>query len=104
MPNSLEHWSKFVDRHFSDTGSFRHVLFGKSTRNTKQFDIVVAALPRYFFAMFQAGVEAVHITIEHPVEQGLPGPQYQMESESKFIYWYKNGTQVSFRRRTVDPS
>jgi hypothetical protein len=92
MSNSLPYWQQFVAKFFSEEGAFKHSVWEKFDKHSKQFEICYAALPRYFMTQFDSGVETVQITIDGAIET----PFGVESSKSKFIYWFKNGTQVSF--------
>jgi hypothetical protein len=95
--NSLERWQGFVEKFFTVTGSFIHCVFSNSTERTKQFEIVYAALPRYFFTLFNTDVTNLQITLDGSTEKSS-GPELKVTCDrAKFIYTYKNQCQVVYR-------
>jgi hypothetical protein len=98
-PNRIEIWQSFVDKFFAENGSFVHVLFSEATAKTKQFDIVHASLPRYFFTQFNTEVEHLQITLDGATEKNDPSRSETKVTcdRAKFIYTYKNQCQVRLR-------
>lgn len=92
--NSLKHWQDFVAKFFSEEGAFKHLVWDKFDKHSKQFEICYAALPRYFMTQFDSGVESVQITIDGAMESFGNNCHYVESPKSKFIYWFKNGTQL----------
>ncbi|KAK8247536.1 LIM-domain binding protein-domain-containing protein [Phyllosticta capitalensis] len=99
QPNDLLYWKQFVGRFFTENGVFKQTLldYGAQTTNpgSKNFEICTLALPRYFYTQFQSGLENLQLTMDGLVEKELGNSCHYVESaRAKFIYWYKNGTQV----------
>lgn len=71
---------------------------------TKMFEVVYAALPRYFLSQFSTDVENLQITLDGAKEE-VQNNETKVECErAKFIYTYKNQCQViinSPRRATL---
>lgn len=87
-------WKRFVDDFFVPDGILRHVIKDTQKSHTKQFEVFFPSLPRYFFVHYDV-VEQVQITIENPNEKAAVNAYYVVEAPvAKFIYWFKNGTQV----------
>jgi hypothetical protein len=84
-----------VEKFFSETGAFLHIACKKDNDRTKMFEIVYAALPRYFLSHFNTDVENLQVTIDGAVERNS-GTDTKVECDrAKFIYTYKNQFQVS---------
>ncbi|KAH7117086.1 LIM-domain binding protein-domain-containing protein, partial [Dendryphion nanum] len=91
--NQLEQqWKPFVQRHFTETGSFVHVLFQAATGGSKQFEIVYAALPRYFYTQFSSDIDNLQIQIYGAVEHASSTETKVTCDGTKFIYNYLHGT------------
>lgn len=59
------------------------------------FEVVYAALPRYFLSQYNTDVENLQVTIDGAVERNI-GTETKVECDrAKFIYTYKNQCQVS---------
>lgn len=96
-PNSVERWQAFVDKFFTETGSFIHCVYHRQLDRTKQFEIVYAALPRYFYTLFNTDVTNLQITLDGSAEKAAP-PELKVTCErAKMIYTYKNQCQVVYR-------
>ncbi|KAK7189167.1 hypothetical protein PSPO01_04754 [Paraphaeosphaeria sporulosa] len=92
--NQLSTWQAFVEKFFSETGAFLHVAYNKNTHRTKMFEVVYAALPRYFLSHFSTDVENLQVTIDGAIERNI-GTETKVECDrAKFIYTYKNQCQV----------
>ena len=63
------------------------------------FDIVYAALPRYFYTQFNTDVENLHITLDGATEKLSPTETKVTCDRAKFIYTYKNQCQVSLSKQ-----
>lgn len=84
-----------MEKFFSETGAFLHVAYNKATHRTKMFEVVYAALPRYFLSHFSTDVENLQVTIDGAQERNI-GAETKVECDrAKFIYTYKNQCQVS---------
>ena len=95
--NNIEWWQAFVDRFFADSGSFVHIVCSSSTERTKQFEIVYAALPRYFYTLFNTDVTNLQITLDGAAEKASNGELKVTCERAKFIYTYKNSCQVVYQ-------
>lgn len=96
QPNDISYWNQFVAKFFSPDAEFKHTLFDKEGKTTKQYPISFNALPRYYYVQFNSGVENIQITIDGAVEKQLATDSHYVESQrAKIIYSYTNGTQVS---------
>ena len=95
--NNIEWWQAFVDRFFAESGSFVHVVCSSSTERTKQFEIVYAALPRYFYTLFNTDVTNLQITLDGAAEKTSNGELKVTCERAKFIYTYKNSCQVVYQ-------
>lgn len=94
--NNVERWQGFVDKFFSETGSFIHVVTSTPTERSKQFEIVYAALPRYFYTLFNTDVVNLQITLDGSTEKASP-PELKVTCDrAKFIYTYRNRCQVIY--------
>jgi hypothetical protein len=96
-PNNVERWQSFVEKFFTETGSFIHCVFSNNTERTKQFEIVYAALPRYFYTLFNTDVTNLQITLDGSAEKVAPPATKVTCDRAKFIYTYKNQCQVVYR-------
>ena len=96
----IEHWQTFVDRFFAESGSFVNILFSHDTPRTKLFEIVHAALPRYFLTLFNTEVESLQVTLDGATENNGGSESKVTCDRAKFIYTYKNQCQVG-RRKSV---
>ncbi|KAF2689706.1 hypothetical protein K458DRAFT_131405 [Lentithecium fluviatile CBS 122367] len=92
--NRLEIWQGFVDKFFTETGAFIHVLSTRNSESTKMFEIVHAAMPRYFYTQFNTEVEHLQITLDGATEKSGPPESKVTCDRAKFIYTYKNQCQV----------
>ena len=95
--NSVERWQSFVEKFFSVTGSFIHCVFSTGSERTKQFEIVYAALPRYFFTLFNTDVTNLQITLDGSAEKASGSELKVTCDRAKFIYTYRNQCQVVYR-------
>ncbi len=92
-------WREFVERFFAPDSSLRHVVKDLKADHSKQYEVLFPSLPRYFYVHYE-GIDQMQIFIEQPSERGVnaPGatqPFYIVEAlRAKFIYWFKNETQV----------
>jgi len=95
--HNIEWWQAFVDRFFAESGSFVHIVCSSSTERSKQFEIVYAALPRYFYTLFNTDVASLQITLDGATEK-VSGAELKVTCErAKFIYTYKNSCQVVYQ-------
>lgn len=92
--NQVALWQSFVDKFFNDSGSFIHVLYSTRQERTKQFEIVCAALPRYFYTVFSTDVQNIQITLDGAKENLGPSETKVTCDRAKFIYTYENQCQV----------
>ncbi|RMZ71302.1 Adhesion defective 1 [Pyrenophora seminiperda CCB06] len=94
--NNVERWQAFVDKFFTETGSFINVVCSPSADRSKQFEIVYAALPRYFYTLFRTDVTNLQITLDGATEKSQP-PELKVTCDrAKFIYTYKNSCQLVY--------
>ncbi|KAF2829620.1 hypothetical protein CC86DRAFT_391742 [Ophiobolus disseminans] len=94
--NNVERWQSFIDKFFTDTGSFIHCLYNSGSDRGKQFEIVYAALPRYFYTLFTTDVTNLQITLDGSTEKASPTELKVTCDRAKFIYTYKNQCQVVY--------
>lgn len=97
QPNDMTHWKTFVGRFFSEDGVFKQSLLDYAPQNgkSKNFEICNPALPRYYYTQFQSGVQNIQLTMDGLTEKEFGNNCHYVESNrAKFIYWFKNGTQV----------
>lgn len=59
------------------------------------YEVVYAALPRYFFSQFSTDVENLQITLDGAVERNAGSETKVTCDRAKFIYTFKNQCQVS---------
>jgi hypothetical protein len=95
--DDLSYWLAFVDRFFSPKGVLRHSLWMIDENSNKQYEITFPGLARYFHTHFESGVKNMQMLVEKGRESELPNNGHYIESsKSSFVYWFDNGTQVSF--------
>lgn len=94
--NQISYWQPFVEKHFTETGSFIHVIWSQTAERerTKMFEIVYAALPRYFFTQFSTDVDNLQITLDGATEKSTNAETKVTCDRAKFIYTYSNRCQV----------
>ncbi|KAF2866191.1 LIM-domain binding protein-domain-containing protein [Massariosphaeria phaeospora] len=92
--NRLDFWQVFVEKFFTESGSFIHILGTSEGDQTKLFDIIYSALPRYFCTQFNTEVENLQITLEGAQEKSMGGETKVACDRAKFIYTYRNQCQV----------
>lgn len=101
--NDIGQWKAFVGRFFSEDGIFKQSLLDYAPINAnkaKNFEICNPALPRYYYTQFQSGVQNIQLTMDGITEKEFGNNCHYVESNrAKFIYWFKNGTQVCFHGR-----
>jgi len=95
--NNVERWQSFVDKFFNESGAFIHCVMNQATQRTKQWEIVYAALPRYFYTLFNnTDVINLQITLDGATEK-TSSPELKVTCDrAKFIYTYKNQCQVVY--------
>ncbi|KAF1944249.1 hypothetical protein EJ02DRAFT_464329 [Clathrospora elynae] len=96
-PNSVSRWQTFVDKFFTETGSFIHVVTSASSDRTKQWEIVYAALPRFFYTLFNTDVTNLQITLDGATEKTAHHEHKVTCDRAKFIYTYRNQCQVVYQ-------
>jgi hypothetical protein len=94
--NDVGRWQAFVDKFFTETGSFIHVVCSTSTDRSKQFEIVYAALPRYFYSLFSTDVTNLQITLDGATEKTAQSELKVTCDRAKFVYTYRNQCQVVY--------
>ena len=70
------------------------MLYSTRMEQTKQFEIVCAALPRYFYTVFSTDVQNIQITLDGAKENLGPSEIKVTCDRAKFIYTYENQCQV----------
>ncbi|KAL6710660.1 hypothetical protein ACN47E_007717 [Coniothyrium glycines] len=90
-------WQAFVDKFFAETGSFVHTVYSTAAQRTKQFEIVYAALPRYFYTLFNnTECTNLQVTLDGATEKSA-GTELKVTCDrAKFIYTYSNKCQVVY--------
>jgi DNA mismatch repair ATPase MutL len=95
--DDLNYWLGFVDRFFSPKGVLRHSVWLAEENTGKQYEITFPALARYFHTHFESGIKNMQMIMEKGSEKELPNNGHYIESQkSSFVYWFDNGSQVSF--------
>jgi LIM-domain binding protein len=95
--DDLNYWINFRDRFFSPKGVLRHSVWLVDETSNKQYEITFPALARYFHTHFESGIKNMQMIIEKGTEKELPNSGHYIESgKSSFVYWFDNGSQVSF--------
>jgi hypothetical protein len=97
--NSIQTWQAFVARFFTPEASFMYSVFHKPDQTSKQFEIVYAALPRYFYRLFECKVSQVQLTLDGANEKAIMNEGAQPMSvifseRSKFIHWFEDKSHV----------
>lgn len=92
--NDINHWRKFVHDFYSTTGTLRQQLVNIKQNEPKQFEIPNNLLARYYFTLFESGVQNVQLVIEQAREAvRQQGPCVECQ-KATFIYWFENGIHV----------
>lgn len=95
--DDLNYWLGFVDRFFSPKGVLRHSVWLAEENTGKQYEITFPALARYFHTHFESGIKNMQMIMEKGSEKELPNNGHYIENQkSSFVYWFDNGSQVSF--------
>jgi hypothetical protein len=95
--DDLNYWLNFRDRFFSPKGVLRHSVWIVDENSNKQYEITFPALARYFHTHFESGIKNMQMIMEKGSEKELPNNGHYIESQkSSFVYWFDNGSQVSF--------
>jgi hypothetical protein len=95
--DDLNYWLNFRDRFFSPKGVLRHSVWMVEDSSNKQYEIAFPALARYFHTHFESGIKNMQMIMEKGHEKELPNNGHYIESQkSSFVYWFDNGSQVSF--------
>jgi hypothetical protein len=95
--DDLNYWLNFRDRFFSPKGVLRHSVWVVDDSSNKQYEIAFPALARYFHTHFESGIKNMQMIMEKGSERELPNNGHYIESQrSSFVYWFDNGSQVSF--------
>jgi hypothetical protein len=95
--NKIENWQSFVDKFFSESGSFINNFWSDRTEGTKQWEIIYAAIPRYFYTLFNTHVENLQITIDGAQEKSTGTETKVTCDRAKFIYTYKTQCPIQVR-------
>ncbi|RPB01006.1 hypothetical protein L873DRAFT_1827374 [Choiromyces venosus 120613-1] len=91
-PNDINYWRKFVQEFYSQSGVMRQLLWHNNTRETKQFEVTTQVLARYYFTLFESGVQNIQIVLENVREKELANQCHIVECpKTSFIYWFENG-------------
>lgn len=102
---NVDEWKKFINKFFSEDGLFRQVVRENVNDKGKQFEITCATLPRYFHRHHESGVESMQVTLDGLGDvRSVNQSTYLDCSRAKFIYWFKNSTQVSRRAKSYGTS
>jgi hypothetical protein len=96
--NTVERWQAFVDKFFAaESSSFIHGVYNPKLERSKQFDIVYAALPRYFHTLFSnTDVTNLQITLDGSTEKSSAAELKVTCERAKLIYTYRNHCQVVY--------
>ena len=84
-----------MEKFFTDTGAFLHTAFNRVSHRTKMFEVVYAALPRYFLSQFSTEVENLQITLDGASELVVNNETKVTCDRAKFTYTYRNQCQVT---------
>jgi hypothetical protein len=94
--NSIEHWRKFVNDFFSPVGVMRQQLRNNEKNEFKQFEITTNLLARYYYTLFESGIQTIQMTLEHPREKPMMNGMSVECAKTTFIYWFEGGCHVGF--------
>lgn len=95
--NDINYWRRFVAESYSPSGVMRQALWNNTTRETKQFEITTQVLARYYFTLFESGVQNIQIILENIREKELPNSCHIVDcGKTSFIYWFENGCHVGY--------
>ena len=101
--NNIEHWRKFIGDFFSPVGVMRQQLRNNEKNEYKQFEIPTNLLARYYFTLFESGIQTVQLTLEHPREKAMVNQGMMVEcAKASFVYWFDNGCHVRFSACFLD--
>ena len=93
--NTMHHWENFVTQFFAEDGSYRLSAFEQEKRDHKQYEFSFSILPRYFYTLFNSGVQNVQIQADDGRESELENGGVLISCQrSSLIYWFENGSQV----------
>ncbi|KAK9371789.1 LIM-domain binding protein-domain-containing protein [Lipomyces chichibuensis] len=91
----LDYWRKFVTDFYSDLASMKYTVVNAVDKVAKHYEVPTAALPRYYYTLFQDGVRRVQIFPENPREVVINQDVYAIEcGRATVIYWFSNGNHV----------
>lgn len=74
----------------------RQQLRNTEKNELKQFEITTALLARYYFTLFESGVQTIQMTLEHPREKPMVNGMMVECPRATFIYWFEGGCHVGF--------
>lgn len=96
--NDLHYWQNVVvDKFFSPNGTLRYHAMDAKDNSTKAYEIPYLALARYFNTHFEGGIKNMQLLVESPKETALNNGRHYVESQkASFVYWFENGTHVSY--------
>ncbi|KAK9490369.1 LIM-domain binding protein-domain-containing protein [Lipomyces doorenjongii] len=91
----LDYWRKFVADFYADLGILKYTVVNAVDKVPKHYDVPNAALPRYYYTLFQDGVRRVQILPENPREIQINQEMCAIEcGRATIIYWFSNGNHV----------
>ncbi|KAK9326179.1 LIM-domain binding protein-domain-containing protein [Lipomyces orientalis] len=92
---NLDYWRKFVTDFYTDLGGLKYTVVNAVDKVPKHYDVPNAALPRYYYTLFQDGVRRVQIVPENPREIVMGQDMHVIEcGRASMIYWFSNGNHV----------
>ncbi|ODQ56339.1 hypothetical protein SAICODRAFT_28550 [Saitoella complicata NRRL Y-17804] len=92
---SIASWKRFISEYYADNGVMRYTLFNTLHRESKQFEISTAVLPRYYCTTYESGVKRIQLILEDPSEHSTNNNGYYVEcSRASIVYWFATGCQV----------
>lgn len=104
MQNSIEHWHAFVSDLFTPTGLMRQQLLNTDKNELKQFEIPTSLLARYFFTLFESGIQQIQMMVEHPREHAAANATLVVSQKATFIYWFQGDSHVSHSHIRINQS
>ncbi|EPX74176.1 adhesion defective protein [Schizosaccharomyces octosporus yFS286] len=97
MKEDIGYWRRFVHNFFTEKGTFRFNFEpnAQRTRESMQFELSYAALPRFFYLNYMGDMRRMSIVMGDTKEFAIPNNGYFVESShASLVYQFANGIQV----------
>ncbi|WBW72561.1 LIM domain binding protein, transcription coregulator [Schizosaccharomyces osmophilus] len=97
MKEDIGYWRRFVHNFFTEKGTFRFNFEpnAQRTRESKEFELSYAALPRFFYLNYMGNMRRMSIVLGDTKEFAIPNNGYFVESSNaSLVYQFANGIQV----------